>query len=133
MLPIISHKGLPAFALVHIGPYFAWVKVFRFIPEFRILRLTFHKKSPSKSWIRQNLIHVAYKYNWSKDTWNISIFWWHTASFKIKISKVQDFGNVELSPMYFVVVYSIVSAFTVSRIVRIDIRLKLFKTSVINT
>ena len=38
-----SNKGLPAFALVHIVPYiiyFAWVKVFRIIPEFRILRLT---------------------------------------------------------------------------------------------
>ena len=28
------------------------------------------------------------------------IFSGHTASFKIKISKVQDFGNFELSPMY---------------------------------
>ena len=27
----------------------AWVKVFRIIPEFRILRLTFHRKSASKS------------------------------------------------------------------------------------
>ena len=26
----------------------AWVKVFRSIPEFRILRLTFHRKSASK-------------------------------------------------------------------------------------
>ena len=26
----------------------AWVKVFRFIPEFRILRLTFYRKSASK-------------------------------------------------------------------------------------
>ena len=26
----------------------AWVKVFRVIPEFRILRLTFHRKSASK-------------------------------------------------------------------------------------
>ena len=26
-----------------------WVKVFRIIPEFRILRLTFHRKSASKS------------------------------------------------------------------------------------
>ena len=38
----------------------AWVKVFRIIPEFRILRLsfhrTFHRKSASKSWIRQFII-----------------------------------------------------------------------------
>ena len=27
----------------------AWVKVFMIIPEFRILRLTLHKKSASKS------------------------------------------------------------------------------------
>ena len=27
---------------------FTWVKVFRIIPEFRILRLTFHRKSASK-------------------------------------------------------------------------------------
>ena len=26
----------------------AWVKAFRIIPEFRILRLTFHRKSASK-------------------------------------------------------------------------------------
>ena len=26
----------------------SWVKVFRTIPEFRILRLTFHRKSASK-------------------------------------------------------------------------------------
>ena len=30
-----------------------WVKVFRIIPEFRILRLTFHRKSASKCWIRR--------------------------------------------------------------------------------
>ena len=30
----------------------AWVKVFRIFPEFRVLRLTFHRKSAPKSWIR---------------------------------------------------------------------------------
>ena len=30
----------------------AWVRVFRIIPEFRILRPTFHRKSASKCWIR---------------------------------------------------------------------------------
>ena len=29
-------------------PIRSWVKVFRIIPEFRILRLTFHRKSASK-------------------------------------------------------------------------------------
>ena len=32
------------------------VKVFRINPEFRILRLTFHRKSASKCWVRQILI-----------------------------------------------------------------------------
>ena len=27
---------------------FSWMKVFRIIPEFRILRLTFHRKSAAK-------------------------------------------------------------------------------------
>ena len=29
----------------------------------------------------------------------LCIFSWHTASFKIGVSKVQDFGNFEFSPM----------------------------------
>ena len=35
---------------------YAWVKFCRIIPEFRILRLTFHRKSAPKSWIRQILM-----------------------------------------------------------------------------
>ena len=38
------------------GEYNAWVKTFRIIPEFRILRLTFHWKSASKCWILQVII-----------------------------------------------------------------------------
>ena len=34
----------------------AWVKVFRIIPEFRILRLIFQRKSVSKYGIRQIMI-----------------------------------------------------------------------------
>ena len=34
----------------------AWVKVFRIIPELRILRLIFHRKSASKCWIMQLII-----------------------------------------------------------------------------
>ena len=34
----------------------SWVKVFRINPEFLILRLTFHRKSASKCWIRQIII-----------------------------------------------------------------------------
>ena len=33
-----------------------WVKVFRIIPEFRILRLTFHRKGASKYWILQVIL-----------------------------------------------------------------------------
>ena len=33
-----------------------WVKVFRINPLFRILRLTFHRKSASKSWIKEIII-----------------------------------------------------------------------------
>ena len=35
---------------------FSWVKVFRINPEFRILRLTFHRKSASKSLIREIIV-----------------------------------------------------------------------------
>ena len=38
------------------NPGNAWVKVLRIIPEFRILRLTFHRKSASKCWIREIII-----------------------------------------------------------------------------
>ena len=41
-----------------------WVKVFRIIPEFRFLRLTFHRKSTSKYRIKQiiraSLINFKY-------------------------------------------------------------------------
>ena len=35
-------------AFIFHKPTITWVKVFRIIPEFRILRLTFHRKSASK-------------------------------------------------------------------------------------
>ena len=38
-----SFCGDPVFQVDH-----TWVKVFRINPEFRILRLTFHRKSASK-------------------------------------------------------------------------------------
>ena len=84
---------------------FAWVKVFRIIPEFRILRLTFHRKSASKSWIRQilmaSLIWFKLTYIKTIDHLNFEIvdIYSHCASFKIWFSKVQDFGNFELSPV----------------------------------
>ena len=36
------------FHLIMALSSYAWVKVFRIIPEFRVLRLTFHRKSASK-------------------------------------------------------------------------------------
>ena len=46
-----------------------WVKVFRIIPEFRILRLTFYRKSASKCWIREMII-ASLIYFQSKGNWN---------------------------------------------------------------
>ena len=48
----------PSLIRLH-GKIWAWVKVFRIIPEFRILRLTFCGKSASKCWIRKILIASA--------------------------------------------------------------------------
>ena len=81
----------------------AWVKVFRIIPEFRVLRLTFHRKSASKSWIREftiasDVFSVCLK-TFILLNLKLWIFGEHTACFKIGVLKVQDFGNFELSPM----------------------------------
>ena len=40
----------------HITGHNSWVKVFRINPEFRILRLTFHRKSASKCLIKEIII-----------------------------------------------------------------------------
>ena len=44
----------------------SWVKVFRINPEFRILRLTFHRKSASKCWIKEIIIVLWLVFRWSK-------------------------------------------------------------------
>ena len=81
----------------------SWVKVFRIIPEIRILRLTFHRKSASKCWIREIILApdlfavcLGTLYHLNLKSW---MFSWHIASFQIVVSKVQDFGNFELSLM----------------------------------
>ena len=80
-----------------------WVKVFKINPEFRILRLTFYRKSASKCWIRQTLQLLWLVSRWSKYNQSFKLeiihFCRHPASFKIWISKVQDFRNFELSPL----------------------------------
>ena len=80
----------------------AWVKVFRIIPEFRILKLTFHRKSASKCWIRDIIVGFLIYISLSKDNWPFKfeiVNSGHTASFKIGVWKVQDFGHFELPPM----------------------------------
>ena len=44
-MPIYDKNSLKIFSRASSG---SWVKVFRINPEFRILRLTFHRKSASK-------------------------------------------------------------------------------------
>ena len=57
-----SQAGFWEFRTQH--PALTWVNVFRINPEFRILRLTFHRKSASKCWIEQiikaSLIYFQY-------------------------------------------------------------------------
>ena len=87
--------------LSKIGQFFihAWVKVFRIIPEFRILRMT---KIPQK--VSLKMLNKGDYNSFSVQTFDhlnlkLWIFRKHSASFKIKVSKGQDFGNFELSPM----------------------------------
>ena len=76
------------------------MKVFRIIPEFR---MTFQKVilkmlNQGDCISFSDLFSVCLK---TIDPLSLKlwIFSRHTASFKIEISKVQDFGNFELSPM----------------------------------
>ena len=77
--------------------HYTWMKVFRITSEFRILRMTFHRKSSSKSWIRE--IMLASDLLWvclrTIDHLNLKlwIFSGPTASFKIEISKVLEILN----------------------------------------
>ena len=53
------HLRIEDYQCLHSRPLnfiFAWVNVFRINPEFRILRLTFHRKSASKFFIREIII-----------------------------------------------------------------------------
>ena len=61
----------------------AWVNVFRIIPEFRIMRLTFHRKSAPKCSILQVIIASDLVSVYLK-VLNLEflIIWRHTASFK---------------------------------------------------
>ena len=51
----------------------SWVKVFRIIPLFRILRLTFHRKSASKSRIRHEVFDLISVYLKTIDHSNLKL------------------------------------------------------------
>ena len=86
----------------------AWVKVFRIIPEFRILGLTFHRTSiesqPQNPELDRLYLVLWFNFSLSEDNrpFNLEIvgIYRHTVSFKIWFSKVQHIGNFYLSPMY---------------------------------
>ena len=58
----------------------SWMKAFRIIPKFRTLRLTFNRKSAS---IPKLTIYNSVSDLFSDYLRLLSIFCWHTASFKI--------------------------------------------------
>ena len=79
------------------------MKVFRIIPEFRILRLTFYRKSASKILNKGDYNRLSDLYMVCLKTTDhlnfkfLKISSGHIASFNVSVSKVQDFGNFELS------------------------------------
>ena len=86
--------------------YIAWVKDFRIIPEFRILRLQkvslkMLNKADFNSFSDIFSVHLRAIDHLNS---NLLILCWYTVSYKIWFSKVQDFWNFELSPMTFIVI-----------------------------
>ena len=55
-ISVFIHLFTPHNYCIIVVKISAWMKVFRIVPEFRILRLTFHRKSASKSLVKQILI-----------------------------------------------------------------------------
>ena len=97
----------------------AWFKVFRIIPEFSILRLTFHvicaklKLLCDTTWVNDfriipefrikilNLVDYDSLSDWFLDNLaTIAYLILNTASFKIWASKVHDFGNLVFSRLF---------------------------------
>ena len=73
------------------------MKAFKVIPEFKMLRLTFHRKTASKS----ELGHISFfdlfsVYLKASDHLNLNLY--ASFSFKIRIFKVQDFANLNFPP-----------------------------------
>ena len=93
-----------------IGTYYAWVKVFRIISEFRILRLTFRKKFSlkilnydSNSFFDLFSVHLKTIYHLNL---KLLIFVGILQVLRFDIKKFRIFGNFELSPMYNNISYS---------------------------
>ena len=86
-----------------LTPPVAWVDFFMINPRFRILRLTFHRKSASKCWIREIIIIFLLIIWFSKLNASLNfkrfVFVGILQVLKLWISKVQDFGSFQLSPM----------------------------------
>ena len=55
-LTTVTHRLYKSELAYSHAPICTWVKFFRINPEFRILRLTFHRKSASKCWIKEIII-----------------------------------------------------------------------------
>ena len=75
-----------------------WVKDFRIIPEFRILRLTFQRKSASKSWYKL----LWFIFSLSKDNWPFKLEFInicrHAASFKNQFKKFRILEILNFHP-----------------------------------
>ena len=61
----------------------------------------FPQKVSLKCWIREFIIASLIYFQSVHLNFKLWIFSGHTASFKTGVSKVQDFGNFELPPMYY--------------------------------
>ena len=72
----------------------AWVKVFRTNPEFRILRLTFHRKSTSKYWIRKIIIASLFYFQFIKR--HLTSLTWYFYLLKVLSFKFLKFGILEI-------------------------------------
>ena len=53
---------------------YAWVKGFRINPEVRIFRLTFHRKSSSKCWIKEVIKAFLISFQINHFNFKLSIF-----------------------------------------------------------
>ena len=87
--------------------YHCHLKVFSIICEFRILRLTFHRKSASKYWIKELIICFWFIISLSKDIDHLNLKLWivrgHTASLRLEFWNVRilEFLNITHEYLFF--------------------------------